>query len=517
MAIELDNIKLQTTWNDAAASLNNNFNKLKNVVGEGIGYDIVGDEPETPDNPYQPIVVDSEMSDTSTNPVQNKVVKKYVDDKHDELAVVLDWFEFDDTDNMIHAKFGLYSDGNISASGKNEDDAQAGITYEELEEYLVEEKYARQEWVESQSYATEDSVAVLDEKYDALDKRVTDIEENGTGSEGKIEVDEALSETSENPVQNKVITLALKEKASISYVDEKVANIKDSALEWFEFDEAEGMIKAKYGLYSDYNITAGGKSTSSSDSGINYDDLEEYLVEEKYAKQDWVENQSYATADELESIETRVSKLETSGGGSGATLTKDGIISALEYTPMDVADFTKANIKSTLGIYDWALSSTKPEYTYGEIQGDLEIDKIKIGEATLSWDAEDEVLKIDKDVYSEKSLSAGGKSDREEEIKVNNLAINFRGLSDYVDRTATAAEIARCGLDEEAVERLLEGIYNKVVNDGTLRQVWNYSADETETHIRIYFSRGDGFDVSYGYCLEQDKETKDWTVTLGEI
>ena len=30
-------------------------------------------------------VVDAEMSDTSTNTVQNKVIKKYVDDKTDEL------------------------------------------------------------------------------------------------------------------------------------------------------------------------------------------------------------------------------------------------------------------------------------------------------------------------------------------------------------------------------------------------------------------------------------------------
>lgn len=38
-------------------------------------------------------------------------------------------------------------------------------------------------------------------------------------------LDEALSTTSRNPVQNKVITSALNEKASIAYVDEKVANI----------------------------------------------------------------------------------------------------------------------------------------------------------------------------------------------------------------------------------------------------------------------------------------------------
>ena len=34
-------------------------------------------------------VLDAEMSDTSTNTVQNKVVKKYIDDKTDELKKLL--------------------------------------------------------------------------------------------------------------------------------------------------------------------------------------------------------------------------------------------------------------------------------------------------------------------------------------------------------------------------------------------------------------------------------------------
>ena len=66
MAMELDIIKTDTTWNDAAASLNNNFGKVKQAIAMGGGSGSG--------------IVDSEMSDTSTNPVQNKVVKKYIDD-----------------------------------------------------------------------------------------------------------------------------------------------------------------------------------------------------------------------------------------------------------------------------------------------------------------------------------------------------------------------------------------------------------------------------------------------------
>ena len=66
MAMQLDIIKTQTTWNDAAASLNNNFSKINRAVRDGI--------------PVVNTPVDEEMSDTSTNAVQNKVVKKYIDD-----------------------------------------------------------------------------------------------------------------------------------------------------------------------------------------------------------------------------------------------------------------------------------------------------------------------------------------------------------------------------------------------------------------------------------------------------
>ena len=67
MAMQLDIIKTQTTWNDAAASLNNNFSKINRAVRDGI--------------PVVNTPVDEEMSDTSTNAVQNKVVKKYIDDR----------------------------------------------------------------------------------------------------------------------------------------------------------------------------------------------------------------------------------------------------------------------------------------------------------------------------------------------------------------------------------------------------------------------------------------------------
>lgn len=72
--MELDIIKTQTTWNDAAGSINNNFEKLRLAAEQGGGT----------------VEVDTEMSNTSENPVQNKVIKAYVDGLVGDINTVLD-------------------------------------------------------------------------------------------------------------------------------------------------------------------------------------------------------------------------------------------------------------------------------------------------------------------------------------------------------------------------------------------------------------------------------------------
>lgn len=50
-------------------------------------------------------------------------------------------------------------------------------------------------------------------------------------------------------------------------------------------------------------------------------------------------------------------------------ITTELVTGALGYTPYNAANFTKANIKSTLGISDWALAASKPSYTWDNILG----------------------------------------------------------------------------------------------------------------------------------------------------
>lgn len=77
MAMELDNIKLDTTWNDAAGSINNNFSKIKLAISQGVG---------------NSVEIDKEMSDTSENAVQNKVIKAYVDGKAAEAQAAAEQY-----------------------------------------------------------------------------------------------------------------------------------------------------------------------------------------------------------------------------------------------------------------------------------------------------------------------------------------------------------------------------------------------------------------------------------------
>lgn len=59
---------------------------------------------------------------------------------------------------------------------------------------------------------------------------------------------------------------------------------------------------------------------------------------------------------------------ELSDAGNYLTgITSSMVVGALGYTPYNAANFTKANIKSTLGISDWALAGTKPSYAFSEI------------------------------------------------------------------------------------------------------------------------------------------------------
>lgn len=117
--------------------------------------------------------------------------------------------------------------------------------------------------------------------------------------------------------------------------------------------------------------------------GIDESQLEDYLTTNGYATQTWVTNKGYALQSSLTAVDNRLKSVETFFATDDADpyVNKwDEIVTFLDAvegdtlddilsTKFDKSSFTYSNIKSTLGIYNWALASAKPSYSYSEISG----------------------------------------------------------------------------------------------------------------------------------------------------
>lgn len=144
--MELNNIKLETTWNDAAARLNENFAKLKQAIALGsLGH---------------PVMLDTEMSDESENVVQNKVIKKYVDDL--EANIKENPSEFVPL-KTINGK-PIYGEGNIVIEGGN---GGTGLKYsEERTVYLTKASIAVDETFEITEEEREYNIETFNKMWD---------------------------------------------------------------------------------------------------------------------------------------------------------------------------------------------------------------------------------------------------------------------------------------------------------------------------------------------------------------
>lgn len=193
MAMELDIIKTDTTWNDAAASLNNNFSKVKLAIAQseaGGGGIAEESDPIFKASPAakitdsdidrwnaggsgggSDIVVDSEMSDTSTNPVQNKVIKEYVD---------------------LHPQYERI-EGEIGVPDLPEgSQGSVDLTGYATEEWVEKKGYATEEWVSNQGFVDKAYVGSQINAYSsntyaliaALEERIAAIEKMLEGVDG---------------------------------------------------------------------------------------------------------------------------------------------------------------------------------------------------------------------------------------------------------------------------------------------------------------------------------------------
>ena len=174
------------------------------------------------------VVVDTEMSDTSENPVQNKVIKKYVDDHSADVSDMIGaTADQNGTHGLVPApkigdeKKALLGDGTWGS-------VDAIFTYKTKEEYDAA--------VENDEIP--DGAKVIKE-YD--DGDLTAI----------IDIDTVMSDTSENPVQNKVIK---------AYVDNHVPEITvDAAMSDQSTNTVQNKVIKKY--IDDSNTTKLNKSS----------------------------------------------------------------------------------------------------------------------------------------------------------------------------------------------------------------------------------------------------------------
>lgn len=181
-------------------------------------------------------IVDDVMSDTSTNPVQNKVVMKYIDsrgslppvsDKNDTMLI-----------QVVHGAYALRAKESIFPV----DDALDTESKNAVENCVIARRFEQLRGVTLPATSTRDGLMSKDDK-----AKLDDIE---TGA-NKTVVDAALDASSTNPVQSKAVKAALDKKADKTALDTKADTTVATA-------SANGLMSAadKKKLDSMYDIVA---------------------------------------------------------------------------------------------------------------------------------------------------------------------------------------------------------------------------------------------------------------------
>lgn len=212
-----------------------------------------------------------------------------------------------------------WKNGVLVASGGGSGSGSGGIDEDQLQEYLDDNNYVNQIWINEQKYATQQWVE--DKKY---------LTEASLG-EKFVTID---TEQEIKAMKNFVAGLKVGGKP-ITYNAEKDAWVFNGNL-----------------------LVTGGAAFH---SNLVEFDVHGVMDAIKYDKNSLYINDNGELA--------VVGGSGGSGEGGISEITAEMIAEALGYTPYNPADFTKTNIQSTLGISNWALASSKPSYAYTEISG----------------------------------------------------------------------------------------------------------------------------------------------------
>ena len=194
--------------------------------------------------------------------------------------------------------------------------------------------YATQNWVKDQGYAKNADVVTLNTGITNLGTRVTTVEGN----------------ISTNATNITKLSNRLAKLEAMWEIDEN-GNLHTTY----------AIVSDKDGIFGEGGSSGGGGTAGGlgsviikTEGGVEYKTNSNGVVTvpnwitasalNGYATQSWVEGKKYITG-----------------------ITSAMVTTALGFTPYNSANFTKANIKSTLGISDWALAASKPSYAWSEI------------------------------------------------------------------------------------------------------------------------------------------------------
>ena len=472
------------------------------------------------------ITIDTEMSDTSTNPVQNRVIKAYVDTK---IAPFEDMFYFAD-DNTIGTKYSFFSEQENSAGGVGEAiGTKPSYDYSEI------------------------------------------------GNTPDLSVYALASALNDYALKNDVYTQQQIAEILKSYVlTDDIAEL----VEWYEsigvkfIKDDDGAIKMDGDFYTTGENSAGGVGENvgtSGGGGLDESQLEDYLTENGYATQSWVTSQGYASSSSVDAKQDKITDLATirAGAALGATALQgvpDGYVTETELdqkgyaTTADLSGKVDKVSGKGLSTNDYTTEdknklASLENYDDTEVKNGITANAEAIAEVSnrvipleewydlvgqhFKYDETNEAWYLDGDFYATGENSAGGAGDelidiagldtrvetletKVEELQKTsgqNLAIDFQGLDDLIQLSGsiTPAELAAVGLTAAAIENMLNGQYNKIVHSGAKRQVWNYTAYEGDGVISIYLMQGDGFDIFNGYHLSYSSTTGYWSIAFGEI
>lgn len=257
---------------------------------------------------------------------------------------------------------------------------KSGLDENSLQKYLYANKYVTQDYVTEQllSYATIGELnqfkVETSKNLDNLQSEINDLDDK------KLDKSffKALFGLMDNDVEIEPNVKEIPESASIKA---KFGLWTEEYLSALGMNPADGEVALTLSSLNDVQFTNlkegqsvvwdGGKWVNQLiESGLNESALDIYLNENEYAKKSDIP--VIPTTDINKGV-TAYGWGDHSKVGYLTGITSKLVTDVLGYTPYDAANFTKANIKSTLGISDWALASSKPSYTTKEVAEDTNL------------------------------------------------------------------------------------------------------------------------------------------------